>query len=205
MAASSIIAFWAVALLLIIAPGADWAFTISAGLRGHSIFPAVCGLVLGYAGITVIVAAGVGALVAGSPAILTGLTLVGGAYLVWHGAMTAAKPSAPSTSADAPASTDWGTLVEGIGVSGMNPKGLLIFLALLPQFTNRDGNWPVAGQIGVLGLVFILTCAIFYLALGFFARSVLHARPAAARAVSRLSGVAMIIIGIVLVVERLVV
>lgn len=105
---------------------------------------------LGYAGITVIVAAGVGALVAGSPAILTG-TLVGGAYLVWHGAMTAAKPSAPSTSADAPASTDR-TLVEGIGVSGMNPKGLLIFLALLPQFTNRDGNWPVAGQIGVLGL-----------------------------------------------------
>jgi threonine/homoserine/homoserine lactone efflux protein len=205
MAASSVVAFWAVAVLLIITPGPDWAFTISAGLRGHSVFPAVGGLVLGYAGITVIVAAGVGALVAGSPAILTGLTVVGGAYLVWHGAMIGANPSAPSKSADAPATTYWGTLVKGIGVSGLNPKGLLIFLALLPQFTNRDGNWPVAGQLGVLGLVFILTCAIFYLALGFFARSVLPARPAAARTVGCLSGVAMIIIGIVLVVERLLV
>jgi threonine/homoserine/homoserine lactone efflux protein len=203
MAASSVAAFWAVALLLIITPGADWAFTIGAGLKGHSVFPAVGGLVLGYAGITVVVAAGVGALVAGSPAILTCLTLVGGAYLVWHGAMTTARPSTPSTSADAPATTDWGTVVKGIGVSGLNPKGLLIFLALLPQFTNRDGRWPVAGQIGVLGLVFILTCATFYLALGLFARSVLHTRPAAARAVSRLSGVAMIVIGIVLLVERL--
>jgi hypothetical protein len=34
--------------------------------------------VLGYAAITVIVAAGVGAVVAGSPGILTGLTIVGG-------------------------------------------------------------------------------------------------------------------------------
>ena len=30
MAASSIATFWAVAFLLIIVPGADWAFTISA-------------------------------------------------------------------------------------------------------------------------------------------------------------------------------
>lgn len=203
MAISSIAAFWAVAVLLIIAPGADWAFTISAGLRGRSVLPAVGGLVLGYAGITAIVAAGVGALVAGSPAILTGLTLLGGVYLVWHGAMTAARPSAPTLAPDAPAGTDWGVVAKGIGVSGLNPKGLLIFLALLPQFTDRAGTWPVAGQIGVLGLVFILTCAVFYLALGLFARVVLHARPAAARAVSRASGIAMIIIGVVLVAERL--
>ena len=37
--------------------------------------------------LTLVVAAGVGAVVAESPAILTGLTIVGGAYLMWHGAM----------------------------------------------------------------------------------------------------------------------
>ena len=42
----------------------------------------------GYTALTLVVAAGVGAVVAESPAILTGLTIVGGAYLMWHGAMT---------------------------------------------------------------------------------------------------------------------
>src|SRR5205814_4109755 len=113
MAASSIVAFWVVALLLIAVPGADWAFTLSAGLRGRSVVPAVGGLVLGYAVVTATVAAGVGALVAGSPAILTGLTVVGGAYLVWHGTTTVARPATHGTTAETPAGTDWAILLKG--------------------------------------------------------------------------------------------
>jgi threonine/homoserine/homoserine lactone efflux protein len=204
MASSSVFAFWAVALLLIVVPGPDWAFTLSSGLHGRSLLPAVSGLVLGYAAITVVVAAGVGALVARSPAILTGLTLIGGTYLIWHGAMSIAKPSTPTTSAHDSAGTDWNTLLKGAGVSGLNPKGLLIFLALLPQFTNPHWTWPIAGQIGILGLTFTVTCAVFYLSLGSLARIILHARPALARGVSRFSGAAMIAIGATLAAERLV-
>lgn len=203
MSASSVVAFWATALLLIIVPGPDWAFTLSAGLHGRSAVPAIGGLVLGYAGITIVVAGGVGALVAHSPAALTVLTVAGGLYLIWHGAMTLAKPSTPATATDASANTGWDTLVKGIGVSGLNPKGLLLFLALLPQFTDPRDSWPLAGQIGVLGLAFILTCAVFYLCLGSLARIILHTRPAAVRVVSRLAGAAMILIGALLLVERL--
>lgn len=203
MAASSIVAFWAVALLLIIVPGADWAFILGSGLRASSALPAVSGIVLGYGGITIVVAAGVGALVARSPALLTALTIVGGAYLIWHGAKTFARPSAPSAQAQAPASTSRAALVKGMGVSALNPKGLFIFLALLPQFTNPHWSWPLAGQLGFLGLVFMLTCAVFYLCLGSFARKILHARPSAARGATRLSGAAMIVIGALLLVERL--
>lgn len=203
MALSSVFAFWLVALMLIVVPGADWAFTLSAGLRGRSIIPAVGGLVLGYAAITVLVAAGIGALVARSSSILTGLTVAGGAYLIWHGVMTFARPSAPILD-DGPAGTDWNTLARGIGVSGLNPKGLLIFLALLPQFTNTEWAWPVAVQIAMLGVTFILTCAMFYLCLGSFARTVLHTRPGAARTISRISAIAMVIIGASLVIDRLV-
>jgi threonine/homoserine/homoserine lactone efflux protein len=202
MAASSVFAFWLVALLLIIVPGADWAFTLSAGLGGRSVLPAVGGLVAGYAAVTAVVAAGVGALVAGSPALLTGLTIVGGLYLIWHGAMTAAHPATPTTP-DCPTGTDWNTFAKGVGVSGLNPKGLLIFLALLPQFTNPHDAWPIATQIGTLGLAFMTTCAVFYLALGLLARTVLHARPAIARIISRVSGAAMIIIGATLLTDRL--
>ena len=202
MPAGSLVAFFGVALLLIVVPGADWAFTISAGLRGRSVLPAVGGLVIGYAGMTVVVAAGVGALVAQNPA-LTVLSVVGGCYLVWHGARTFASPSAPVVATDAPARTAWTTLAQGIGVSGLNPKGLLIFVALLPQFANADRDWPLAVQLAALGLVFVVTCAAFYLVLGSVARTILQARPAAARAVSRLSGAGMILVGASLIVDRL--
>jgi len=200
---SSVLAFWGVALLLVVVPGADWAFTISAGLRGRSVGPAVGGLVVGYAGVTLVAAAGVGVVIAGSPAILTGLTIVGGAYLIWHGAMTSMHPSTPSTDAEAGSGSSWNTLWTGVGVSGLNPKGLLILLALLPQFANPDASWPFAVQVAVLGIAFMLTCAIFYTCLGLFARTVLHARPTVARAVSRLSGAAMVVIGALLIAEQL--
>jgi threonine/homoserine/homoserine lactone efflux protein len=93
--------------------------------------------------------------------------------------------------------------VQGIGVSGLNPKGLLIFVALLPQFTDPAGAWPVAGQVAVLGVAFMATCGVFYLILGSVARGVLTARPWVARAVSRFSGAAMVVVGALLVVDRL--
>lgn len=193
MAAGSVLAFWAVAFLLIVVPGPDWAFTIGAGLRGRSVVPAVGGLVVGYAAITLAVAAGIGALVAGSPSALTALTLVGGAYLMGHGATTLARPAAAG--AEPGAGTDWRTFLRGIGVSGFNPKGLLLFLALLPQFTDPGGSWPIAGQIGVLGLTFMATCAVWYLCLGTLTRTVLTGAPGRIRLVGRLSGAAMIALG----------
>ena len=238
MAADSVVAFWAVALLLIMVPGADWAFVLGASLGGRPVLPAVGGLVVGYAGITIVVAAGVGAVVGRSPGLLAGLTVAGGCYLIWHGAITFARPSAqgrgspragtaaadfaaagpaaagpaaagpaaagPAAAGPAapagisPADTGRAVLVRGIGVSALNPKGLLVFLALLPQFTNPRWSWPLAVQLGLLGLVFVLSCGAFYLGLGSAARKILAARPAAARGVTRFSGAAMVVIGALL-------
>jgi threonine/homoserine/homoserine lactone efflux protein len=203
MPTESVLAFWGVALLLIVVPGADWAFTISAGLSGRSVVPAVGGIVLGYAGMTAVVAAGVGTVVAASPVALTVLTVVGGGYLVWHGARTLATPSGVDSMADVPPATGWATLARGVGVSGLNPKGLLVFLALLPQFAGPGRAWPVAVQLCVLGVVFMVTCGAFYLALGSVARAVLVRRPAAAVVVSRVAGAGMVAVGVFLVVDRL--
>jgi threonine/homoserine/homoserine lactone efflux protein len=201
MAAGSVAAFWVVAVLLIIVPGPDWAFVLSSGLTGRTVLPAVGGLVVGYAAMTAVVAAGVGTIVARSPGLLTGLTVIGGLYLMWHGITTFARPAAPPARADGPGR---GTLSRGIGVSALNPKGLLIFLALLPQFTSPHGTWPLAAQLAFLGLVFMVSCAAFYLCLGSFARKVLHARPAAAHVITRISGAAMAVVGAVLLAGRLI-
>ncbi|WBB69960.1 LysE family translocator [Micromonospora sp. WMMD812] len=219
MPAHSVLAFWAVALLLIVIPGADWAFTLGTALRGGPVAAAVGGLVLGYTAMTLVVAAGTGALVAGTPLAMTVLTVAGGLYLVWLGVTTLVGPvptPAGATSAgpvDAAPGAEgrdgrahpagWALLARGVGVSGLNPKALLLFVALLPQFTDARWDWPVAVQLGLLGLLFTLTCAIFYATMGRFARTVLRARPATARVVSRLSGVGMVAIGVSLLIEHL--
>jgi threonine/homoserine/homoserine lactone efflux protein len=203
MALDSVLAFWGVCALLIVVPGADWAFVIGAGLRGPSVVPAVAGLVLGYTGLTVAVAIGVGALVARTPAALTALTVVGGAYLIWRGtAGLARRPQAQVTPVTGATKTPSGTLIQGVGVSGLNPKGLLLFLALLPQFADRYGSWPLPAQLALLGAVFTATCGLFYLGLGSFVRTILVSRPWAGRALTRVSGAAMIVIGALLLASR---
>ena len=201
---SAVLAFWGVCLVLIVVPGADWAFVVGTGLRGRSVVPAVGGLVLGYTVLTAVVAAGVGTVVARDPVLLTALTVAGGGYLIWHGAATLAAPApdlrlASAAAAPAPIGP---ALARGLGVSGLNPKGLLLFLALLPQFADRHGSWPLPGQLALLGVVFTLTCGAFYLGLGSVVRAVLLPRPWTARAITRLSGASMIVIGAVLLAER---
>jgi threonine/homoserine/homoserine lactone efflux protein len=46
--------------------------------------------------------------------------------------------------------------LKGAGVSGLNPKLLPVFLALLPQFTDPHAPWPITVQIATLGLIMIL-------------------------------------------------
>lgn len=202
MSASSVLAFWGVAALLIVVPGPDWAFAISAGLRRH-VVPAACGIVLGYTAMTVVVAAGVGVLVTATPAALTVLTVAGGLYLVWLGLDVVRRPAAPSGSQGTPTRSRLGTLLQGAAVSGLNPKGLLIFVAVLPQFTEPAAAWPLPVQMGVLGAAFTATGAVVYLCVGAAAQHLLRARPSVSRLVSRVSGASMVVIGAALLVERL--
>jgi threonine/homoserine/homoserine lactone efflux protein len=109
---------------------------------------------------TAVVAAGVGALIATTPAALTALTVVGGSYLVWLGTKTTRHPATLGGRVDEPTGTARGTLLRGMAVSGLNPKGLLIFVALLPQFAHPHAPWPVQAQLVVLGLAFTLTCGV---------------------------------------------
>ena len=77
---------------------------------------------------------------------------------------------------------------KGAGVSGLNPKALLLFLAFLPQFLTHGAAWPFAAQIALLGLVHTANCAVVYTSVGATAGRVLRARPAAATAVNRATG-----------------
>jgi len=202
MTFSVFVAFWAVSILFIITPGADWAYAISAGLKHRVVLPAVGGLLSGHLIATMIVAGGVGTLVANHPVALSGLTVAGAGYLLWLGANMLARPSTPHAD-ETQASGSWKRwALKGLCVSGLNPKVFLLFLALLPQFADATAPWPVPIQMIALGLVHTVSCGVIYLLVGFGSQVILRARPAAAQRVSRFSGAAMIIIALVLLIEQ---
>ena len=203
MAISAVTAFWGVSMLFVITPGADWAYAISAGIRRRAA-PAVLGMLLGHLMAIVVVAAGVGAVVARYPIALTVLTVAGALYLVWLGISALRTPAVVRAGAELVETSPGRWMLKGFGISGMNPKVFLLFLAILPQFTGAASPWPIGMQIAVLGGVHMVSCAAVYFAVGFGASSVLQARPKAARAVGAASGVAMIVIGVILLVGQLI-
>jgi threonine/homoserine/homoserine lactone efflux protein len=190
--------------LLVVTPGADWAYAIAAGLRHRTVLPAVGGLLAGHLAATAVVAAGVAAVLARSPGVMAVLTAAGALYLVWLGLATLARPSAPHVGVEETPGSWVRQAVKGAGISGLNPKVFLLFLALLPQFTDAAAPWPIALQIAVLGLVHVVSCAVVYIGVGAGARRVLGARPVAARVVTHFSGAAMVLIGGMLLMQQLV-
>jgi threonine/homoserine/homoserine lactone efflux protein len=202
MTFGSFVGFWAVSFVLVITPGADWAYAIAAGLRQRTVLPAVGGMLVGQLFATAAVAAGTAALVARSPFVLTALTAAGAAYLIWLGISMLRHPAVPQAS---DSTGSWlRQVVKGAGVSGLNPKLFLLFLALLPQFTDPRGSWPIAVQIVALGLVHMTSCAVIYSLVGTSARRVLRTRPAAALMVSRISGIVVTVLGVALLAEQLI-
>ncbi|HSL38450.1 MAG TPA: LysE family translocator [Arthrobacter sp.] len=200
------LAFLLVAGALACTPGVDWAYSISAGLKQRSFVPAVAGLCGGYVLHTVLLVAGLAALLTGVPGMLGWLTVAGAAYLLWLGLTTIRTwrgASFGGAEVRAPAN-QLRTFLQGMGTSGINPKGLLFYVALVPQFVSPEASLPVPVQSGLLGLTFVLLVGVVYSAVALLARRLLHSRPGAARKVTLASGVIMVALGAVLLSEQLV-
>lgn len=218
MNAELLLACWGVMTLMVLVPGPDWAYIMASGTQDRTIVPALGGILIGYLAAVAAVAAGVGAAVAALPWVLVGLTFAAAGYLSFLGVRILRRPPvveavgvagaagaghggavAPSTGTG---TRSWLRLLQGVGVSGLNPKGLLVLVVLLPQFTDAAGAWPLPMQLAALGLIFVGSCALVYSIVGVSAKAVLRARPSAVRIISRVSGGAMILVAVLLVAEQ---
>ena len=105
-----------------------------------------------------IVAAGVGVLVAGSPVLFTVIRYVGAAYLVFLGIrLMLSKPKVDAEGASSSARSGesaWSLLRRGFWVNLLNPKAIVFFLAFIPQFIRA--NEPLLPQYLVLTLTVIV-------------------------------------------------
>ena len=201
------LAFMLVAAALACTPGVDWAYSITAGLGRRSFVPAVAGLCGGYILHTALLVAGLAAVLTGMPGVLGWLTLAGAGYLMWLGVSTLRSwRGASFRAADATGragATRLRTFLQGMGTSGINPKGLLFYVALIPQFVSADAALPVPVQSGLLGLTFVALAGLVYTAVAMLSRRLLQSRPGAARAATLASGIIMVLLGTVLLGEQL--
>lgn len=91
---------------------------------------------------------------------------------------------------------------KGLLTSGTNPKALLLYVALIPQFIDPSSAMPVAFQTSLFGLGHFLVSVVIYFAVAKVARRLLRSRPAAARVVTMCSGIIMIVISLMLFWEQ---
>jgi threonine/homoserine/homoserine lactone efflux protein len=200
-----LLAFALISFVLIIVPGPNVLFVISRSLmlgRAAGVGTAVGGQVGVYAQV-VGVAFGVGALVERSVALFTVIKLAGAAYLVYLGVQAVRHRRSLSAALSAPVEGKTiGRIVrDGIAVGVSNPKSIVFFAAVLPQFVDRSAG-HVAVQMLLLGAVFMAMAVLcdsgWALAAG-TARSWIARSPRRLELVGGAGGLVMIGIGASLV------
>ena len=143
--------------VLILIPGPSVLFVVSRGvaLGRRAALATVFGNAMGFALQLTLVAIGIGSLVAHSEAVFTALKLAGAAYLVYLGIRNIRDRKALArifgTTEVAPKSLRR-IVREGFVVGATNPKGVIIFTAVLPQFIDRSAG-HVTLQLLTLGAI----------------------------------------------------
>lgn len=187
VSADRLLAFAAMSFLLIVIPGPSVLFVIGRALAWgrRAALTTVVGNTLGACALVVAVAFGVGAVVERSVLVFTVLKLVGAGYVVFLGVRAWRERGSLRAVVTGTEAAQGGlrTFWEGFAVGVTNPKTIVFFAAVLPQFVDR-GQGHVAAQMLLLGLVFNVIAVASDMAWGLVAAG---ARDWFARSPQRLS------------------
>lgn len=162
-ASSALLAFLAASIVIVAIPGPSVLFTIGRALSGgrRAALLTVLGNALGVLAQVIALAVGLGPLIAASATAYTVVKVVGAGYLIWLGisAIRHRGDLAASFKAGTPVVTPTlHALRQGFLVGVTNPKTIVFFSALLPQFIDR--REPVWSQFVILGLVFFAVAIV---------------------------------------------
>ena len=199
---SELVAFLAVAALVIMTPGPDTAVTIRSTLVGgrRAGVMTATGVITGQACWTVAASAGVTALLIASEPAFLAVKYAGAAYLIYLGlaalvaAITGSERAAPDGAPAVPRMTAYR---QGLLSDLSNPKMAAFFTSLLPQFGSSFAAMLAFG---------LLFCLLTWLWLTLYAtalarlRDVLR-RGAVRRAIEAVTGAVLVLLGLRLAFE----
>lgn len=185
-------------IVLSLTPGPAVLFVVSQGLRhgGTRSIWANLGILSGNAFYFMLSATGLGAMLLASHSLFLVIKWLGAAYLIYLGLTTLLSKGTvgdlvPENTSPLQVSGPrlW---LRGFALQAANPKALLFFTALLPQFINPTE--PVAWQVLILGLSSVVAEFFVLIGYGFLAGQATHLAhlPHFMRLTDRVSGVLLV-------------
>lgn len=157
--------YTAAALGLSLTPGPNGLLALTHGaLYGvRRTTATIGGGALGFTAIIALSLFGIGALLSASAELLTVLKWVGGAYLVWLGIQVwRSPPLGVDQHTESRVMTSVALFRQGLLAAITNPKGILFFVAFLPQFLTTE--LPLLSQFVVMAATFVGIEILFELA-----------------------------------------
>lgn len=163
-------------------------YSISQG-RGATL-PLVAGVALGDSVAITLSLIGLGTLLATSALLFTVIKWLGGLYLIYLGIRLMRSSGRPLAlkPGEIQSSSAHKLFANAFIVTALNPKSIVFFIALLPQFISAA--YPPGPQLWILGATFVLLATFGAASYAIFASSVrqLLASPRAQRAYSLFGG-----------------
>lgn len=155
------LAFVAASAILLVIPGPTIltviSYSVAYGRRAN--VPLVAAVALGDSTALVMSLLGLGALLAASSAWFTVVKSVGGLYLLYLGVrlLRAGVYAADAVPVAVPGSR-WRLFANTYLVTALNPKGIVFFVAFLPQFLRPGAD--VTPQLWMLAMTFVVMATI---------------------------------------------
>jgi threonine/homoserine/homoserine lactone efflux protein len=156
------------AVLVSLIPGANQLLGLSNAARYGALraVAGICGRLAAFVLLIGLVVAGLGTFLAASSGTLTVAKWVGVTYLAWLGftALRRARDATAVARSPAVRGGVWAPVRNEFVAGISNPKAVLLFAALLPQFASGDGP-GTAAQLGLLGAAYL--AVEFFVGLGY--------------------------------------
>ncbi len=203
---STLGAFLLTVSAVVLSPGPDTIiilrYTLSSGPRIGLV--TVAGVQTGLVVHTLLAVLGISVLIASSPVLFKTVALAGAVYIAWIGVQGFRDGGMLDISNNKPAVSTTKAYRDAILCNVLNPKVILLFLALLPNFVDADrGNVPLQMVIFGLGLIIINTLWQVPLALAAEAVRRWLMNPIVYKMVTRSTGVLLLAIALMMVYENL--
>ncbi len=132
-------------------------YSLSEGKRAN--LPAIAGVALGDALALTLSLAGLGALLSASAFWFTLVKIIGGAYLIYLGLKMIFSKQAVTDLQSIDRQRDrQGIFLSCFAVTALNPKSIVFFIALLPQFISPD--YAISPQLWILGITFLILAIV---------------------------------------------
>jgi len=195
------ITYFLATIILSVTPGPGVFSSISSGLH-HGFRLGLwngVGMQAANAILVGIVSLGLGAILLASEALFTAVKWLGVAYLIYLGVVTwRSRPKGFEEDRDDHARTAWEVFLRGFFVNMTNPKGIIFFAAILPQFI--DVHRPQMAQYAIFAATTFSVDLVVMMAYTALAAKVMRAmkEPRHLRWVNRSLGGAFIAAGLAL-------